>query len=302
MLKQTTNKVKIEGILSEIDIREGSFVKNGQPVESIGGVIKVKVDQVINGENVSLEVPVHMFASKLTNKGTLNPAYESIKRVANEYVSIAASDEDRADRIRITNASIKMNEYYNPNGTFVSFPRINASFVTKAKKEELKPEASFEVDFVVVFKDYEINADGTETGRYKIQGALPQYGGAVDLVTFYGINENVINALSSYWNIGDTVKANGKLNFSSKTETTLTKVDFGEPVENTRTINVSELVITGGSQPFDGEFALDMKEVQEGLTERKMRLDAQKEKDMSRAKQKATPTSNVSNGFADLGF
>lgn len=302
MLRQTENKVKIEGILSEIDIKPGSFNKNGQTVESIGGVIKIKVDQKINGEDVSLEVPVHLFASKFTNKGTLNPAYESIKRVADEFVSIAASDESKADRVRITSASIRMNEYFNSNGTLVSFPRISASFVTKAKKEELKPEASFEAEFAVVFKDYETNADGTETGRYKVQAALPRYGGEVDLVTFYAINENVINAVSNYWNVGDTVKASGKLNFSSKTETVLTEVDFGEPVENTRTINVSELIITGGSQPVDGDFILPMEEVQKALTNRKVRLDAQKEKDMSKAKTKATPVQSTSNGFADLGF
>ena len=76
MLKQTENSVKIEGILSEIDLDYGSFVKNGATVESIGGTIKVQVTQKINGEDAILEVPVHMFASKLTNKGTPNPAYE----------------------------------------------------------------------------------------------------------------------------------------------------------------------------------------------------------------------------------
>ena len=93
MLRQAENRVKIEGILSEIDIRPSSFIKNGQTVESIGGTIKVKVNQKINGEDTILEVPVHMFASKLTNKGTPNPAYETIKRIAEEFVSIAAKDE-----------------------------------------------------------------------------------------------------------------------------------------------------------------------------------------------------------------
>ena len=76
MLRQAENKVKLEGILSEIDIKPGSFVKDGKTVESIGGTIKVKVNQKINGEDTVLEVPVHMFASKTTNKGTPNPAYE----------------------------------------------------------------------------------------------------------------------------------------------------------------------------------------------------------------------------------
>lgn len=302
MLRQAENKVKIEGILSEIDIKPGSFKKNGQTVESIGGTIKVKVNQKINGEDAILEVPVHMFASKTTNKGTPNPAYESIKRIADEYVSIAASDEQTADRVRITNGSINMNEYYGQNGQLISFPRINASFVSKAKKEDFKPEATFTSELVILQKEYETNADGTETGRYKILCGLPQYGEKVDLVPFYGVSEGVINAVSQYWNVGDTVKANGRLNFSSKTETVITEVDFGEPVESTRTINVSELIVTGGSQtPLDGDFAFDFDAIQKGLSERKARLEAQKEKDMSKTKQKAAPAANSFNP-QDLGF
>lgn len=302
MLRQAENKVKIEGILSEIDIKPGSFKKNGQTVESIGGTIKIKVNQKINGEDTVLEIPVHMFASKTTNKGTPNPAYESIKRIADEYVSIAASDEATADRVKITNGSIEMNEYYGSNGQLVSFPRIKASFISKVKKDEFKPEATFTAELVVLQKDYETNADGTETGRYKILTALSQYGEKLDLVPFYGISDGVINAISQYWNVEDTVKANGRLNFSSKTETVITEVDFGEPVESTRTTNISELIITGGSQtPLDGDFAFNFDEIQKGLVERKAKLEAQKEKDMSRTKQKAAPAANSFN-TQDLGF
>lgn len=81
MLESKENNVRIEGLLSEVDIKEGSFQKNGQTMESIGGSIKIRVNQKLNtGEEQELEIPVHMFASKLTNKGTANPAYESIMR------------------------------------------------------------------------------------------------------------------------------------------------------------------------------------------------------------------------------
>ena len=122
MLQTKENTVKIEGILSEIDIKTGSFTKNGATVESVGGVIKVRVNQDINGVNTELEIPVHLFASKYTNAGAPNPAYESISRVMNEYVSIAASDIDHADRIRITRGQLQMNEYYGQNGNLISQP------------------------------------------------------------------------------------------------------------------------------------------------------------------------------------
>ena len=304
MLRQAENRCKVEGILAEIDIKPGSFNKNGQMMESIGGSIIVKVTQKISGEEKELAIPVHMFASKLTNKGTPNPAYESIKKVMDEYVSIAASEngEEGADRVRITSGSVRMNEYYSQDGRLISFPRVNASFVSRINKADCKPEATYTAEFVVANKAEEIVND-EPTGRYRIDAIIPQYGGKVDVVPMYAQSEGVIDAVSTYWNVGDTVKANGRLDFSATTETIIEEVDFGEPIEKTRTINRSDLIITGGSQePLDGDFAFDNEEIQSALADRKLRLEKQKDKDMSRAASKAAPPKNTGHGFTDLGF
>ena len=198
MLRQAENRCKIEGVLAEVDIKPGSFVKNGQTVESIGGSIIVKVIQKISGEEKELAIPVHMFASKLTNKGTPNPAYDSIKKIMDEYTSIAASEngEDGADRIRITSGSIRMNEYYSQDGRLVSFPRINASFVQKINKSDCKPEATYTTEFVVANKSEELDRNGDPTGRYRIDAIIPQYGGKVDVVPMYAQSPGVISAVS----------------------------------------------------------------------------------------------------------
>lgn len=303
MLQTKENTVKIEGILSEIDIKTGSFKKNGVDTNSIGGVIKIRVDQEINGVETELEVPVHMFASQYTNKGTPNPAYESIERIMNEYVSIAASDIDHADRVRITNGQLMMNEYYGQNGNLIAFPRVTASFVNKIRKDECKPTATFSVVFMVGNKGFETDKDGVETDRYKIVGMVPQYGGKIDVIPFYAINKGVIDGVSNYWNEGDTVKAAGKLNFTSRTETRKVEVDFGEPQEETRTVSVSELIITGGSSsPLEGEFALDADDVTAALAERKNRLAALKEKGSQKGTSGKAPAAAAGNKFKDLGF
>ena len=305
MLRQAENRAKIEGILAEIDIKPGSFNKDGQTMESIGGSIVVKVTQKISGEEKELSIPVHMFASKLTKRGTPNPAYESIKKVADEYISIAASEtgEDGADRIRITSGNVRMNEYYAQDGRLISFPRINASFITRITKADCKPEATYTAEFVVASKSEELDRNGEPTGRYRIDAILPQYGGKVDVIPMYAQSAGVIDAISTYWNIGDTVKANGRLDFSATTETIIEEVDFGEPIEKTRTINRSDLIITGGSQePLEGDFAFDNGEIQSALADRKLRLERQKEKDMSRAAIRQAPAKTTKNGFTDLGF
>ena len=296
------NIVKIEGILSEIDLKYGTFKKNGVDTKSIGGTINVRVDTSINNEPMTLEVPVHMFASQLTNAGQPNPAFESIERIMNEYVSIAASDIDHADRVRITKGSITMNEYYGQNGQLVSFPRISASFVSKIKKEECKPDATFSVTFMVGSKDAEVDREGVETGRYKITGMIPQYGGKIDVVPFFAVNQGVIDAISNYWEQGYTVKAAGKLNFTQTTTMVKQQVDFGDAIETPRTISVSELIITGGSStPLEGEYAINEDDVTAALAERKARLAEQKEKSQNKGTAGKAPAKS-GNKFRDLGF
>jgi hypothetical protein len=303
MLKQAENSVKIEGILSEIDLKTGSTVKNGKTIEYIGGSIKVRVTQMINGQEVDLDIPVYMFSNKLTNAGGPNPAYESINRVMTEYTSIAAAGIDAADRVRITNGNIRMNEYYNQNGSLNSYPRINASFVTKVTDlTKFNPEASFSAVFVIATMGYDTDRDGVQIdNRFKIRGILPQYGGRVDVVDFYATNPNVIDAVSSYWSEKDTVKINGKLNFTSTVEEKMVEVDFGEPRMERRTVSVSELLITGGTQtPLDGEFAYDEDEVAAALQERQAYLAELKNKAKSKESgAKAAPAAKK--GF-DLGF
>lgn len=302
-MNQAENYVTISGILSEIDIEPSSFIKNGQKQDSIGGTIKIKVEQPINGVNTVLEIPVSMFASKYKNDGNPNPAYDSIARIKQDYVSIAAAPngEAGADWVRVTGARINMNEFYNRSGQLVSYPRIQASFLNHAKREETKSEATFSIQMTVISKNPEIDKEGNETGRYIIKGAVPQYGNKVDVMEFICMNPNVIDAVSQYWNERDTVSAKGRLNFSSRSETVIQEVDFGEPIERTRTINVSEMIITGGSQtPAEGEYAFDPDEIQQGLVERKARLEASK--DTNKKVEKTKKAFESASQSFDLGF
>ena len=302
MLKQAENNCKIEGVLSEIDLKTGSTVKNGKTVEYIGGSIKVRVNQILNGKEVELDIPVYMFSNKLKNDGNPNPAYASIERVMNEYVSIAAAGIDAADRIRITGANIRMNEYYGQGDKLNSYPRINASFVTKVTDmSKFTPEASFSVVFMIAAMGYETDRDGVQIeNRFKIRGILPQYGGKVDVVDFYATSPSVIDAVSSYWSEKDTVKINGKLNFTSSIEERMVEVDFGEPRMERRTVSVSELIITGGTQtPLDGDFAFDEDEINAALKERQAYLAELKNK--AKQKENAPKATPAKKGF-DLGF
>lgn len=301
-MRQAENKVFIEGILSEIDIVERTYTKDGVQNNALAGQIKVRVEQKINGIDKILEIPVHVFVNEMTKKGTKNPAYESIDTVRREFISIASgAGVEGADRIRISGASIQMNEYWADENRLSSYPRINASFVQRVKRDEFTPKAQFSTELVVSKMINEVDKDGVETGRLKIEGILPQYGGRVDVVPFIAENPNVVDAISQYWQPKDTVKVSGKLNFSSTVEIYTEEQGFGEPIEKKRTINVSELVITGGSQtPLEGDFAFNEEEIKNALAERKTRLENRKAKELARSSSRTAPAQS---GFAsDIGF
>lgn len=305
MLRQADNKVRLEGVLSEINLKYGSYVnkKTGATVENVGGNIKVLVHQVINGEEVTLDIPVYMFASKYTNAGKLNPAYESIETVMNTYVSIAAAGgEAGADKIRITNGNIRMNEYYNQQGQLVSFPRINASFVQKATGE-YRPEASWNLQFAVSSMDFITDNDGVELDpkKLRIKVIVPQYGGKVDTMELYATNPKVIDVITSYWENQKTYSAKGRLNFSTTTKEVVEEMDFGEPEVRVRTTTVSELIVTGGTQsPLEDDKAFDVMELSKALKEHKAELEAMKDKAIT--KQTPAPANTSSKAAIDLGF
>lgn len=305
MLRQAENKVRIEGILAEINLKYGSYVKNGMTIDNIGGNIVVRVHQNINGEDVTLDIPVYMFSPKLTNAGKPNPAYESIEKVMKEFVSIASgAGEAGADKIRITNGNIRMNEYWNAQGQFVSFPRINASFVAKATGE-FRPEASWSLEFAVSSMDFVTDDEGVEVEprKLRIKVLVPQYGGKIDTMEFYATNERVIDAITSYWENSKTYTAKGRLNFTSITQEVREECDFGEPEVRYRTVSLSELIVTKGTQaPLEEDRAFAPADLAAALKEHKAYIETLKDKTSQKTKATPAPSGTSAHEDFDLGF
>ena len=295
MLRQADNKVCIEGILSEVDIKTGESKKDQKPY--IMGEIKVKVTQDINGKTEHMEIPVNMFATKETKKGGINPAYQNIQKIKEEYTSIAScGNEDEASRIRIDRAEIGENAFWGNNGVLVSRPRIRASFSSRIKKDECKENATFEAVIVIGNIKEEIKND-EPTGRLVIKGILIQYGGKADVVDFIVASNDAINHIQTYWNEGDTVRVAGKINFSSRVIHEEKEVGFGDPIIEERTVSVKELIITSGSQSaLDGELAYEAEDIKEALKQRQATLDEQKE-NSSKKETSVTEKKNTDFGF-----
>ena len=277
-MRISENQVKIEGILSEVGLETATFNRKGQATECIRGTIKIRVEQDINGTMTTMEVPVSAFASRYTNAGAENPAYNSLKDVMENYKSIAACGNiDDADRVRITNGSLQENVFYAKNGDLVNTSRISASFINKIAKNECKPEATFTATIVVGNKSDELDRDGTPTNRLNVNGVIIQYGERADLIKFIVAKPDAKNHIEQYWNDGDTVRIQGKVNFSSKTEYIEEEVGFGEPIKTAKTTSIHELLIESGSAGcLEGDAAYDIKDIQSALAARKVRIEKTK--------------------------
>lgn len=300
MLKETLNNVVVEGIISEIDIDLKSYKnkQTGADVPAIGGSIKVRLSQEIEGIMHDLEVPVSFFTGQFTKAGGENPSFANIKRAMEELKSIAAVGEEEADRVRITGAKTSMNSYFNQEGRLVSFPRLQASFITKIKPEDCNPRAVWEAELYIAKMEYLTDKDGVETDAFEIQGVSIGYGERAEIIKVVTNRPSISTAIKNTYQIGDTVPMSGKLLFTSKSETFLEEVEIGDPIEKHRTINISDLIITGVKGAKDGDAALNADEVKVALEARLARLEALKASTAAaQGAEKKAPNKQI-----DLGF
>ena len=278
MLTQGKNKVTIVGILSEINLEHDTYNND----ERIRGNVVVQVSQTVNGKEVVEQIPVYVYAQKhKKNSPTeLNPSYTNLDAVMKDYKSIALTgDVNTADKVRLdqNTTSISMNEFYGRDGRLVSYPRIRGSFINKVVGE-FKPQASFELDFMVssVDRAFDRNGNEIEPAKLNIKAIVPQYNGSVEIVPLVATNPKAVEVLETGWIKGGCYSCTGRLNFTTETVTTVKEQDFGEPIIESSTTSVSELLVTGGTVEDNGRW--DPSEVAQAIQAYKAKLEQSKTK------------------------
>ena len=171
---QSTNEVIIEGVLQEVDLREGTLEKPGAPVRDyVAGTVTIAVTQTVGGVEESSEIPVSVFATKLKNDGNPNPAYKNIDDLRKNFVS-KASGGASADLVRITRGELNENTFTNEGRTITSF-RVRNSFFNKVFTDA-QQIAAFRSKIVILSIAPEVDLNDVETGRLRIVGAIVCYG------------------------------------------------------------------------------------------------------------------------------
>ena len=287
---QSTNKVTIIGKLLDATFNSGK-TKAGAPYEKAN--ITVRVAQHFGGHDEVSEIPVSMFASQFTQKGTPNPAYQSIQDLRKMKT---AQDHgiDGADTVRITGAQIRENNFVAKSGKLINSWQINTSFVNSGNIAEV---ASFTLDIFIMDMTDELDREGDPTGRLIVKGAVVQYGEKLDVFNFIVENPDTVDYIRSNWNVNDTNTIVGRIRVRSIEEKSISSnSSWGEDIPDTTTRLVRELILTkGDDEGKEEDFAYDPAEIKKGFNVRKaeieqLQLDA-KNKSNSAAAATTTNTS-----------
>lgn len=260
-LRQSNAKVHVNGIVSSKDLKIDQ--KDGANI--ITGSVSVEVDET----NI---IHFTVYAKEKTKDGKDNPSYTGLVTVMNEYKTIADNGRDEADRVYVHG---DLNPFVGKNGRETVGQR--ASFFNRVQKlEDFEPKAEFEVEIYIANISPEVDKDGNETGRLKVRGWMPTYNG-IEPLNLICPAENV-GGFENAYSVGQTAELDGDIINSRVEKRTEIPMAFGKPKVKVETTYKNELVITGGSEPYEegvSQFApYDKGAIDLAITEREARLAA----------------------------
>lgn len=288
-LRQAVNELSIEGVLLEKSFEEREI--NGK--NAIMGELEVEI-----GENETHTI--NMFSFELTNAQKPNGFFKGIKTIADEFQSVQDVGRDEASKVRTYQANLNKNEYVGRDGVLKSYNRINANAVNRLNAgDTLEPQAKFQVEVYIQAILPEIKNE-EETGRLIIKGLIAQYGGKVEPFDFVVQGEKEAGFVEGNYEVGDTVMITGNIINTVVTETKVTEMAFGEDVEDVKTSATRELVVTGGSMPYEEEQAYSTEIIKKALAQREILLEEKKDKAQSKANNPASKSTGATGGFGTM--
>ncbi|KJR69237.1 hypothetical protein [Bacillus velezensis] len=260
VLREASNVVTIEGTLAEVKHTEWKSGKG----------LNIELDIEVAPNEVHT---VKGFSKYKKADGTDNAIAKGYQTIINEYKSIAEHGRDEADKVRITQGKIGLNEYYS-QGILKAYPQLTTNFVNRLDaNEEFNPRAEFDVELFVKNVTEE-KVKGEETGRVNLNGYIPLYGGKVIPFEFV-VTKKGSQYVENNYEKGSTVNVFGKIiNFKEQKVTTKTAA-FGEDKKEITTNSKREYLITGGNDPYDEDSknAFKADAIKKALTEREIYLD-----------------------------
>jgi hypothetical protein len=265
---QAQNKVNINGKLLDVTTGSGTL-SDGRAYERAN--LTVRVQQSYGGRDEVSEIPVSMFASQFTTRGTPNPAYKSLQDLKTFKTAQDVGFDD-ADTVRLTGCSLRENAFVSKSGQLINGWQINTSFINKTTMQDT---ATFVIDIFIMDMHDEVDRDGDSTGRLVIKGGIVQYGGKLDVVEFIVEGPEQVDYIQRNWNINDTVTAKGRVRVTSvEVKDSGKNSSSGEDIPDTTTRFIRELIIVSGDdEGKEEEFAYDPTDIKKAFNVRKANIE-----------------------------
>lgn len=250
-LRKADNKVHVEGILKEMNLKHTN--QNNENV--VNGSIVILVE---DGEGQPNEITVNAFAKQYTKTHDENKAYINLSKFMENATSMAhlmseqggsMTEEDaksHATRVKCSSGTLGVNEYYTPAGILTSRTRIDCNYLRIVQNDSFAPAAEFDVELFFTKIVPEYTKDQEETGRVLIDAILPIYGGKVVPISFVAEGDS-----------GEYIKDNYKPNASGhvwgRIVSTVERKEtvqqgFGRAKKEVSVTYKSELMIDGGEE------------------------------------------------------
>lgn len=278
-IRVALNKINLLGAVKEVKLKEGKNKDNGK--EYINGSLVLKCGEF-------KEVEIRTFVNKLTRSNKVAKNYETLSKfISGELGTMANSDIP-------TVISIYGNKEFLPKITEQRYANkesneaitrlsLDLGFGSIKVKTEVEPEeykAEFEVEMYVESINDEVNKETEEeTGRVKVKGYVPTYGGDVfPMNIMFGVIKDKEGEFDFAEQIrdeieeGDTLDIWGDINF----QTIITKVKKGGTLGRAKIEEKTEYInefVAEGADLIEGDKEYDEEIISFLTKERKLVLE-----------------------------
>lgn len=241
------NSFQVVGRLMSADVKIGNKVSDGLGYVSVDAIVTSIIDGVEN------EYPISFFANELTKD----------KKHSKLYDTYAKLGELIGKKVDIS-GSIRENRFWSANANqLVSSQQLSGMWV-KGVVDTTPDKGTFTIGGFLGASPVEKKNKEEEVYRYDVVVGQSNYNG--DNMSRFTLhihpeNREVINGIESIYQVGDTIKLDGNLNFIVKEETVTEQVGFGKPIQKVYTNKQRNFYITGGSETIQDERAYDVETI-----------------------------------------
>lgn len=302
-LRQAEQRIVVEGYLKEIKLRDENDFIRGSVIITTG-----------NQDEHTISVKESKYAKSDINKEKPKAAYLKLQDFMSNAVSMGALMSQGMDAesamqqawkvsCRGYNARLDRNEYYLPNGEFISREAVYGRGFNQVTSDRFSPRAEFNVECFFDSIRPKLNRDGStdDSGAVVVKTYIPQWGGTVIPFTFVTYGEDGEHILNDYPE-KTTGRIWGKI-INTVREVEVAHKGFGTTYEPQATY-VHEFRIIGGNPsvyPEGSPKSFPIELIREAIVARENEyLPSLKAKAQEKAKNGASVASGAArrNGFA----